>query len=125
LRRATVASHPIVHVEFASTDPQRAGRFYADLFGWHLDHDPTFDYLMFRGDGGPGGGFVGAGTGGLAAGDALVHVGTDDLDATLRRVEELGGAVEVPKTEIPGVGWFGIVRDPADGRVAVFQAQQP
>ncbi len=120
-----MAAHPVVHVDLASNDPKGAGRFYADLFGWRLEHDQPSDYLMFHGDGGPGGGFIKAGYAGTEAGGAVVYVGSEDIDATLRRVEELGGTIEVPKTEIPGAGAFSIVRDPVGGRVGLYQAPPP
>ena len=117
-----MAAHPVVHVDLASNDPKVTGRFCADLFGWRLEpHEPT-DYLMFHGDGGPGGGFIQAGYAGTEAGGALVYVDSEDIDATLRRVEELGGTIEVPKTAIPDAGAFSIVRDPAGGRIGLYQA---
>lgn len=40
----------------------------------------------------------------------------DDFDATLKRVEEAGGTVVIPKTDVFGYGWFAYFRDP-DGNV--------
>ena len=121
-----MANHSIVHIEFPAHDPKAAGKFYGDLFGWKLQHDTAMDYLMFQPEQGPGGAFVkaGEGTGGEGfthkPGEVLLYVSTDDIDASLAKVESLGGRVLMPKTEIPNVGWFGIFADPTGNRVALF-----
>ena len=117
-----MAEHAIVHVEFAARDPQAAGRFYSDLFGWRVETDPTFNYAMFQAPPGPGGGFPQVDGQQYQPGDVLVYVATDDIEATLRRVEELGGTTLMPKTEIPNVGWFAIFSEPAGTRAALFTA---
>lgn len=122
----SMANHPIVHIEIPSHDPAAAGKFYADVFGWHHQSDPMYDYHMFQAEGGPGGGFVKAsdgsseGMGHYKIGEVLLYIGADDIDATLAKVEEHGGKTIVPKTEIPHVGWFGIFTDPAGNRMALF-----
>ncbi|MGN6563604.1 MAG: VOC family protein [Thermomicrobiales bacterium] len=115
-----MAGHPIVHVEFASNDPTATSKFFADLFGWQLQHAPEFDYTMFRAEGGPGGGFVKADGAQSNTGDTLVYVGTDDIEGTLRQAESLGGKVIMPKMEIPNTGWFAIFTDPNGARVALY-----
>jgi len=115
-----MATHPIVHIEFATTDPQAAGAFYAKLFGWKIENMPEMNYVTFGAEGGVGGGFPKADNEMYKPGDVLVYVGTDDIDASLARVESLGGKTLMPKTEIPTVGWFGIFSDPTGTRVALF-----
>ena len=125
-----MAAHPIVHVEFPASDPKAASKFYADLFGWNIQTDPNFaDYPMFQAEGGPGGGFVKTGTeagGGLSyqAGEPLLYVASEDIDADLRKAESLGGTTVVPKTEIPQVGWFAIFKDPSGNKVGLFTSTQ-
>jgi predicted enzyme related to lactoylglutathione lyase len=53
-----MAAQPIVHIELVTPDPKAAGQFYQEVFGWTLDLDPTFDYLQFKGEGGPGGALI-------------------------------------------------------------------
>lgn len=121
-----MSAHPIVHIEFSANDPKAASAFYADAFGWQIQTDPHFDYHMFQAEGGPGGGFVptatstDGGTMQYKAGDVLVYIGSDDIDADLRKVESLGGEILVPKTEIPQTGWFGVFRDPTGNKVALY-----
>jgi predicted enzyme related to lactoylglutathione lyase len=115
-----VASHPIVHVEFPATNIDATAAFYAELFGWKVEHHPEMDYATFAAEGGPGGGFPRADGERLNPGDVLVYVGTDDIEASLARAESLGGSTVVPKTEIPHIGWFAVFSDPTGNRVALF-----
>jgi predicted enzyme related to lactoylglutathione lyase len=115
-----MSSHPIVHVEFAASDPKAAGKFYGDLFGWKIEVDPQFDYVTFATEPGPGGGFPRVDGEMYKPGDVLVYVATDDIEATLARAGSLGGKTLVPKTEIPGTGWFAVFADPTGNRVGLF-----
>ncbi len=114
---------PIVHVELVAADPAKAAQFYGEVFGWNLQHDPSFDYHMFSADPGPGGGFVKAGESGgveYKVGEPLLYIGTDDIEGTLERIEAHGGKRLLPKTEIPGIGWFAIFLDPAGNKMALY-----
>ena len=121
-------AQPIVHIEITADDPKAAGKFYEDAFGWQIHTDQQFDYTMFQAEGGPGGGFIsvsGAASMGAKfyeAGKALLYINSDDVDADLRKVESLGGSTVAPKYEIPGVGWFGVFKDPAGNTMALFKA---
>ena len=121
-----MSNHSIVHVEIPASDPAAASKFYADLFGWKIQVDPSFDYHMFQADPGPGGGFVKIGDQmGYKPGEVLIYVSTDDINATLAEVVALGGKTLQPKTEIPQVGWFAIFADPAGNRIALFTSMSP
>ena len=126
-----MAAHPIVHIEIPANDTKGLAKFYADMFGWELQHDSNFDYWMFRADGGPGGGFVTTGDTDPSGhmeykpDSLLVYVDSDDIDADLAKVESLGGKVVMPETEIPHTGWFGIFTDPTGNRVALFTSMMP
>lgn len=120
-------AHPIAHIEIPADDPTAAGKFYSEVFGWKLDLNTAFNYLQFTAEGGPGGAFVQAGTDmGSGApkyeiGKPLLYIGTDDIDATLAKVESSGGRVLLPATEIPGIGWYGIFNDPSGNTFALFK----
>src|SRR5436190_3085377 len=123
-----MAKHPIVHVEIPVKDPKAAGEFYASLFDWKLDLDPTLNYLQFEAEGGPGGAFVKIGNENgyeHKANSPLLHIATDDIDATLDKVEALGGKTILPKTEIPGIGWFGIFSDPSGNNISLYTSANP
>ncbi len=122
-----MSEHPFVHIEISAQDPAAASKFYSDLFGWKVEVDPKFDYHMFNPGSGLAGAFVGTvgpGSDMYKPGDIVPYVGTDDIDATLRKVESLGGKVLLPKTEIEGMGWFAFFADPTGNRMGLFTEKQ-
>jgi predicted enzyme related to lactoylglutathione lyase len=118
-----MAAHPIVHVELSAIDPKAASQYYQDIFGWQITVAPEFDYHMFQAEGGPGGGFVNiGGEAGTKAGDVLVYIASDDIEADLRKVEAKGGKTVTPKMEIPQTGWFGVFTDPSGNKIGLYTA---
>jgi predicted enzyme related to lactoylglutathione lyase len=113
-----------VHVEIPAADVQAAGKFYQDLFGWKLQHAAEFDYTMWEDGSGYGGGFTKVDEHN-PAGQVLVYIDSDDIEADLKRVEELGGTVVTPKTEIPGTGWYGVFKDPTGNVLALYTSMNP
>ena len=109
----------IVHVEIPAANVEGAGKFYQELLGWKLQHIPEMNYTMWESEGGSSGGFpeVSADS---PAGQVLIHIHSDDIDADLKKVEELGGKVLHQKTEIPQTGWYGIFQDPTGNVLALY-----
>jgi predicted enzyme related to lactoylglutathione lyase len=117
--------HPIVHVEIPAADQESTGKFYSELFGWKYQAFPELDYALFEAEGGPGGGFPKVDGQTVTPGAVMVYIGTDDIEASLAKAESLGGSTVVPKTEIPGQGWFAIFSDPTGNRLALYTAANP
>lgn len=105
-----MAAHPIIHVEFSSKDHLASAKFYSELFGWEVIQIPEMNYATFTTGEGVGGGFNPV-SDQYPAGRVIPYIATDDVPATLTKAENLGGKIIVPKTEIPGVGWFGMFSD--------------
>jgi predicted enzyme related to lactoylglutathione lyase len=118
-----VSSHPIVHVELSANDREAAGKFYQDLFGWQVQHIPEMHYSTFVTGEGPAGGFSQVADGMATAGQTTVYVGTDDIDASLAKAEQLGGKILMPKMEIPNTGWMGLFQDPTGNIVGLYTAK--
>ena len=114
----------IVHVEIPAVNVEAAGRFYQDLFGWKLQHMPEMNYTMWEDETGAGGGFPQV-SDESPAGQVLVYIDSDDIEADLKNVEKLGGKVIHLKTEIPGQGWFGIFQDPTGNVLALYTSKNP
>jgi predicted enzyme related to lactoylglutathione lyase len=114
----------VVHVEIPAASVEAAGRFYQDLFGWKIQHMPEMNYTMWEAGDGSGGGLpeVSADN---PAGQVLVYIDSDDIDADLKNVKKLGGRVLHEKTEIPGMGWFGIFKDPTGNVLALYTSMNP
>lgn len=114
---------PIVHVEIAAADSDAQKAFYSALLGWEINEVPMgddFTYTMFN---------TGTDTNvalspvgeGMEPGDVLLYFRSDDLDADMARVSELGGKVILPRQEVPGFGALSMFLDPTGNRVAFWQ----
>ena len=114
----------IVHVEIPAVNVEGAGKFYESLFGWKLQHIPEMNYTMWEDGSGSGGGFP-AVSDENPAGQVLVYIDSDDIEADLKKVEQLGGNVLREKTEIPGMGWFGVFQDPTGNVLAIYTSANP
>src|SRR3954467_14614913 len=95
-------AHPVVHFEVSGQDLDKLNSFYAELFGWKTQKVPgDMPYAMVeKEDGGIGGGIGQAPNGN---GHVTFYVDTDDPQATLDKVEQLGGKTILPVTELPQV----------------------
>jgi uncharacterized protein len=117
--------------DLLTADTKAATAFYTGLIGWKTQ---PFDqaqgpepYTMWVSNQGPLGGVMP-----LQADEAsakmrphwMGHVEVDDLDASVAKVKSLGGAVQLPPTEIPAVGRFSIVADPQGATLSLFQPRQ-
>ena len=115
----------IVHVEIPAVNVEGAGKFYQDLFGWKIMSMPEMNYTMFEaGEGDEYGGFPQVSEEN-PAGQVLVYIASDDIEADLKQVEKLGGKVLHAKAEIPGTGWFGIFQDPTGNVLALYTSMNP
>ena len=99
----------IVHVEVTGKDGAALQKFYGGVFGWDLDTNNPGGYGMVR-QGDLTGGFGASQDGG--AGLVTFYVSTDDAAATLRKVEELGGRVLMPLTEVAPETTIALFADP-------------
>lgn len=111
-----------VHVEFASTDPRRTRKFLEDVFGWEFQSMPGMEYHVYATARGPGGAVMG--TAERPAG-VLNYLLSRDLETDVGRIERAGGRIRVPKTEIPGVGWWVVFEEPTGLVLALFQSLSP
>ncbi len=114
----------VVHVEISTRNHEQSIKFYQALFGWKTNHMPEMDYTTWSAPEGPGGGFspVGEMT---KAGEVLVYIDSDDIEADLKKIKSLGGTVVSPKREIPNVGWFAVFRDPTGNTLALYTDMHP
>ena len=112
--------HPVVHIEISAKDRVAASKFYTDLFGWKVEQMPEVNYATFETGEGPGGGFSPIGENN-PAGSVLVYFDTDDIPTSLDKAVKLGGKVVIPQTEIPGMGWYAIFKDPTGNPIGLYK----
>jgi uncharacterized protein len=109
--------------ELMTTDTSAAKEFYARLFGWGIVDRPVAGmmyHVLNIGD---------REVGGLMAMPPDVppmppswgvYVTVDDVDAAAKLVEELGGKVKYPPTDIPDVGRFALIQDPQGAVLSII-----
>ncbi len=114
----------IVHIEIPARNGKEAGEFYEKLFGWHIVHDEQMNYTMWDPHEGPGGGFSQV-DGNVNAGDVLIYVNSEDIEADLKKATSLGATVLREKEEIPTIGWFGMFKDPTGNTIALYTSMNP
>jgi uncharacterized protein len=114
----------IVHIEIPTQSGKESAEFYEKLFGWHIERDDELDYTMFDPHEGPGGGFSPLGDM-VSPGDILIYVNSADIQADLKKAEELGGTIVTEKTEIPNTGWFGMFQDPTGNTIGLYTSMNP
>jgi uncharacterized protein len=108
----------VIRWEIAARDLDRISAFYWELFGWKT---ASFDdqYRLVEAGKGLGGGFMRCGA--SMQPYVTIYVGVDDVQATLTKVEALGGSVIVSPTPIRGVGWFALFQDPDGTTIGLLQ----
>jgi predicted enzyme related to lactoylglutathione lyase len=114
----------ICHFEIPADDPQRARKFYEELFGWEFNHHPEMDYygIMI----GPEGETL---NGGMMKRQApeqtpVNYIDVDSVDTYSRKVEELGGKVCMGKTPVKGMGWFAICTDSENNPFGLWEKDE-
>jgi len=113
-----VSSHGrFVWYELMTTDMPAAKTFYAKLMSWSTQDVsvPGMPYALFIAGKSSIGGLMKLppAAGQIGATPRWVgYVAVDDVDAAAMRVKQLGGAVYVEPTEIPGISRFAVVADP-------------
>jgi len=100
----------IVHFEIPADDVNRARDFYAKLFGWTFEESKSMEYLLITTSG------QNPVSGGMMKrqmpGQVMTnYVDVPSVDDHASQVLELGGKVIVPKTRVPGYGYFAVCLD--------------
>jgi len=104
----------VVHFELAAANPERAIKFYQEVFGWEFQKwEGDFDYwLIMTGD--PKQPGI---DGGLVRREnpwdvSRTVVDVPSLDDAIAKITGNGGSVVQGKSEIAGVGYFAVCKDP-------------
>lgn len=111
-------SHPVIHFEFGAPDGGALADFYGRLFGWQVQPSGPEYWLLSPGEGALAGGVLQT-SGGMPP-YFTVYVAVDDLEASIADAEKLGASRVVEPTNVPGVGTFSMIRDPAGNIIGMM-----
>jgi len=113
----------VIHFEIPAAEPDRAAAFYGKVFGWKFDKwaGPTEYWMVTTGkEGDPGinGGMMKK-PGGIAS--TTNTIGVESVDVAVNAAVKSGGKNIMPKTPIPGVGYFAYCEDTEGNLFGVMQ----
>ena len=123
--------NPVIYFEVESADVKKAQKFYADLFGWHIDANNPMNY-----------GIVDTHTegkninGGITVpqavlededeerrgGGVILYVEVDDIEAYLRKAEGLGAKTVLPRTVVPDIVTMALFADTDGNTIGLIEA---
>ena len=103
----------ITHFEIPADDPERAIKFYEQVFGWKIEKwDGPIEYwtIMTGPEDEPG---IDGGLARREDPDTRVEnmIDVKDLERSIKEVEANGGIIIRPKMAVPTVGWLAYFMD--------------
>ena len=131
--RLTLMSGKVVHFEIPFDDGDRARKFYSEAFGWAIAEIPELNYSMVQA--GPideqgfptepgyiGGGMIGRES---PIDRPVIVIDVDDIDETLKKVEELGGTSVQGRQDVGDMGYAAYFKDVEGNLMGLWQSRQP
>lgn len=113
----------VIHFEISADDPQRAVKFYSNVFDWKISTwgGPADYWLCDTGNAsepGINGAIMRRSSPGLTT---VNTIGVPSLDEFILKVEKNGGKALTPKMPVPGVGMFAYCQDTEGNTFGVMQ----
>ena len=108
--------------ELITDGADKAGDFYTKLLGWKKEPFPgDMPYTILKaGDKSVGGLMAKAPQMGDMPNQWISYITVDDVDATAKQAEKLGGKIICPPMDIPTVGRFTIISDPTSALIGLI-----
>jgi uncharacterized protein len=103
----------VVHFELGAESPERAGKFYQEIFGWKIDLWPGAQPYWLATTGPDSERGINGGIMRHADGQprTVNTIQVESIEEYGAKVTQHGGEVVVPKFPIPGVGWLAYCKD--------------
>ena len=111
--------------ELMTTDAAAATKFYGGLFGWTVQEmpGPMGTYRIFMQGETQVGGAMAAPPG--VPSNWLVYMGVEDVDASAKKITELGGKIMVPPTTVPDMLRFACGMDGQNAAFGIMKGMGP
>ena len=122
----------IVHFDIPSDNIERSKKFYSQLFGWKIDKSPeantpegmenwSITTTDHNGKEALGGGMSKRQ---MPQQQITNFIDIGSVDEYLSKVERLGGKVVVPKTAVPGMGYYAVCLDTENNSFGIFGSSE-
>jgi hypothetical protein len=108
----------IEHFEIPADDVKRAKKFYTELFGWKIGAMEGYEDYWSVSTGGVNGGMMKRQD---PQQQIANYIGVSSVDESAAKVEKLGGKIAVPKTAVPGMGYFVMCRDTENNLFGIWE----
>ena len=109
--------------EIPADDLQRARKFYSELFGWSIEESKASslnDRMIIKT--GNGDAISGSLTKRQRPGQTIVnYIDVSSTDRYIVKIQHLGGKVLVPKTAVPGMGYFVVCEDTEENAFGIWE----
>ncbi len=116
------SGRPFVHVEIPVKDRKSDAEYFANLFGWNIQHMDEMHYTFFMpSEDSFGGGFEPL-SDTVKSGDVMAYLHSDDLEADGQAIEAAGGTLDGDILEIANYGAQRYWRDPSGNRLALWKS---
>jgi predicted enzyme related to lactoylglutathione lyase len=121
----------IQHFEFPADDVERARKFYKEVFGWEMekwgnpeDHYKDYWFVETKDENGNKGL-----SGGMMKRQSPEHkvtnyITVNSIEEYTQNIEQAGGKIIVPKTEIPNMGYYEMFLDTEGNVFGLYQANK-
>jgi predicted enzyme related to lactoylglutathione lyase len=102
-----------IHFDLTAEDPERAMKFYKDIFGWKFEkwEGPMEYWMITTGEKNEPGINGGLSKKGQQSMPNMNTIGVSSVEQFSATVQGKGGKILMSKTAIPGVGWFATCQD--------------
>ncbi|PDV98291.1 VOC family protein [Candidatus Chloroploca asiatica] len=114
----------VVHFEICADDPERASKFYTDVFGWQINKwDGPVDYWLTatgsREQPGIDGGIMRRESPTMPG--VINTIDVASVDAMVEQIVAHGGSVAMPKTSVPGMGYIAYCLDTEGNMFSIME----
>jgi len=126
----TLVNEPVSAVwhELMTTDIEKAGSFYTNLFNWGSDvmPMPSGEYTMFKNGDRPAGGMM-AITSEMPPmpPNWCVYMAVAKIEQTVKKAEGAGATILQPVMTVEGIGQMAVFADPQGAVLSLFQMDKP
>ena len=114
----------IVHFDVPAEDLKRAKIFYEKLFEWKIEPVPgPMEYcnIVTKDENGKEGIGGGMGKRGQPEQKITNYIGVSSIDEYVKKVQDLGGRIIMPKTTIPGFGYLATFLDSEGNTLGLWE----
>lgn len=115
----------IVHFDISADEPDRAKKFYEELFGWKIELLPgPMNYYLIEtadrnGQKGIGGGMAKREPGQQPG--IINYISVRSIDESAAKVEKLGGKIIQSRQAVPGWGYLAVCEDSENNKFGLFE----